>query len=96
MPLILEGGTPARYSVRYGGIDAFNTRMTAQKERLSLSVVRRQLDGTHRRLIDFIQRAPGDQLSLETRFCRRRRLDTYGHYPQHAEVIRQWRRNVLV
>jgi hypothetical protein len=24
LPLILEGGTPPRYSVRYGGIDAFN------------------------------------------------------------------------
>jgi hypothetical protein len=96
LPLILEGSTPPRYSVRYGGIDAFNARMTAQKERLSLSVVRRQLDRTHRRLIDLIESAPADQLSRETRFRRRLRLDTYGHYPQHAAAIRQWRRNVLV
>jgi DinB family protein len=96
LPLILEGGTPPRYSVTYGGIDAFNARMTEQKASLSLSAVRRQLDGTHRRLIDFIQRVPQDQLSRETRFRRRLRLDTYGHYPQHAEAIRQWRRNVLV
>jgi hypothetical protein len=96
LPLILEGGTPPRYSVRYGGIDAFNARMTEQKARLSLSAVRRQLDGTHRRLIDFIQGAPEDQLRRETRFRRRLRLDTYGHYPLHAEAIRQWRRNVLV
>ena len=95
LPLILEGGTPPRYSVRYGGIDAFNARMMEQKARLSLTEVRRQLDGTHRRLIDFIQRAPEDQLSRETRFRRRLRLDTYGHYPQHAEAIRHWRRNVL-
>jgi len=96
LPLILEGGTPPRYSVRYGGLDAFNARMTEQKARLSLSAVRRQLDGTHRRLIDFIQRAPEDQQSRETRFRRRLRLDTYSHYPQHAEAIRQWRRKVLV
>jgi hypothetical protein len=96
LPLILEVGTPPRYSVKYGGIDAFNARMTEQKASLSLAVVRRQLDGTHRRLIDFIQRAPEDQLSRETRFRRRLRLDTYGHYPQHAEAIRQWRRNVLM
>jgi hypothetical protein len=96
LPLILEGGTPPRYSVRYGGIDAFNARMTEQKARLSLSAVRRQLDGTHRRLIDFIQRTPEDQLSRETRFRRRLRLDTYSHYPQHAEAIRQWRLKVLV
>jgi hypothetical protein len=65
------------------------------RPRLSLSEVRRQLDGTHRRLIDFIRRAPEDHLSRETRFRRRLRLDTYGHYPQHAEAIRHWRRNVL-
>ena len=96
LPLILEGGTPPRYSVKYGGIDAFNARMTEQKARLSLSAVRRQLDATHRRLIDFIQRAPEGQLSRETRFRRRLRLDTYSHYPQHAGAIRQWRRNVSV
>ena len=96
LPLILEGGTPPRYSVRYGGIDAFNARMTEQKASLSLAAVRRQLDETHRRLIDVVQRAPEDQLSRETRFRRRLRLDTYSHYPQHAEAIRQWRRNVLV
>ena len=96
LPLILEGGTPPRYSVRYGGIDAFNARMTEQKARLSLSAVRRQLDATHRRLIDFIQRVPEDRLSRETRFRRRLRLDTYSHYPQHADAIRQWRRKVSV
>jgi hypothetical protein len=82
--------------VRYGGIDAFNARMTEEKARLSLSAVRRQLDDTHRRLIDLVRRAPDDQLGRETRFRRRLRLDTYGHYPQHAEAIRQWRRSVLV
>jgi hypothetical protein len=95
LPLILEGGTPPRYSVRYGGIDAFNARMTEQKADLSLAAVRRQLDETHRRL-DFIQRAPEDQWRRETRFRRRLRLDTYSHYPQHAEAIRQWRRKLLV
>ena len=96
LSLILEGGTPPRYSVTYGGIDAFNARMTQQKASLSLAAVRRQLDATHRRLIDFIQRAPEGQLSRETRFRRRLRLDTYSHYPQHAGAIRQWRRNVSV
>ena len=93
LPLILEGGTPPRYSVRYGGIDAFNARMNEQKASLPLAVVRQQLDETHRRLIDFVRRTPDDQLSRETRFRRRLRLDAYGHYPQHAEAIRQWRRN---
>jgi hypothetical protein len=96
LPLILEGGTPPRYSVRYGGIDAFNALMTEQKADLSLAAVRRQLEETHRRLIDFVRRAPEDQWRRETRFRRRLRLDTYSHYPQHAEAIRQWRRKMRV
>jgi len=94
LPLILEGGTPPRYSVTFGGIDAFNARMTQQKASLSLAAVRRQLDDTHRRLIDFVQTAPEDPLSRESRFRRRLRLDAYGHYPLHAEAIRQWRRKI--
>ena len=31
LPLILKGGTPPRYSVLYGGIDAFNARTTEEK-----------------------------------------------------------------
>ena len=91
LPLILTGAKPPRYSVTYGGIDAFNARMTQQKRDLSLAEVLRQRDDTHRRLIDFIQSVPEDQLLRETRFRRRLRLDTYGHYPKHAEAIRKWR-----
>jgi hypothetical protein len=91
LPLIVAGGTPPRYSVTYGGIDAFNARMTAAKRDLSLSAVLRLMDDTHRRLIALIEAAPEDQLTGQTRFRRRLRLDTYGHYPKHAEAIRQWR-----
>jgi hypothetical protein len=91
LPLILEGGKPPRYSVRYGGIDAFNARMTEHKRSLSLSEVLGQLDETHRRLIEFIQSAPEDQFGRETRFRHRLRLDTYSHYPKHTRAIRRWR-----
>ena len=91
LPLILAGGRPPRYSVTYGGIDAFNALMTEQKRSLSLSEVLRQRDDTHRRLIDFIQIVPEDQFIRETRFRRRLRLDTYSHYLMHAEAIRSWR-----
>ncbi|MGI8550678.1 MAG: hypothetical protein ACR2PL_07805 [Dehalococcoidia bacterium] len=91
LPLIIEGGRPPRYST-YGGIDAFNARMTEQKRALSLADVLMQLDGTHRRLIDFIQSAPADPFARETRVRRRLRLDTYSHYPKHAAAIREWRK----
>ena len=48
LPLILKGGTPPRYSVRYGGIDAFNARMAEQKRSLALSEVRRATGGDAR------------------------------------------------
>ena len=91
LPLILEGGTPPRYRATYGGIDAFNALMTERKKRLSLSLVLRQMDEIHRRLLALVQGTPENQLTRETRFRRRLRLDTYHHYPQHAEAIRAWR-----
>ena len=91
LPVILAGGRPARYSVRYGGIDAFNAQMTEEKRKLSLSEVLQQRDETHGRLIEFIQRVPEEEIARETRFRRRLRLDTYGRYPKHAEAIREWR-----
>lgn len=91
LPLILEGGKPPRYSMMYGGIDAFNAQMTERKRHLSLSEVLRERDETHRRLIDFLGSVPDDQFVSETRFRHRLRLDTYGHYPKHTEGIRRWR-----
>ncbi len=90
LPLIAEGGRPPRYS-RYGGIDAFNAQTTERKRGLSIQDVLRDLDDTHRRLVDLVQRAPTALLEGSTRFRRRLRLDTYGHYPQHARAIRRWR-----
>lgn len=91
LPLILRGGRPPRYSVTYGGIDAFNALKTEEKRALSLTEVLRQRDETHRRLIDYVERAPAEQFTKETRFRRRLRLDTYNHYPKHARAIRAWR-----
>ena len=91
LPSILGGGTPPRYSTTYGGIDAFNAQMTARKARLSLPEVLAQLDDVHRRVVALVQGAPEAELVNDTRFRRRLRLDTYSHYPKHAEAIRAWR-----
>ena len=91
LPVILDGGRPPRYSVQYGGIDAFNALMAERKAGLSLAEVLEARDETHRRLIEFLQTVPESELVRETRFRRRLRLDTYGHYRLHAEAIRAWR-----
>src|SRR5258707_15012613 len=95
LPLIIAGGKPPRYSVTYGGIDAFNAKMTKQRKDLSLADVLRQRDDVHRRLITLVRTAPETELTGETRFRRRLRLDTYGHYPKHARAIRAWRERRL-
>ena len=90
LPLIITGGRPPRY-IQYGGIDAFNAKMTEQKRGLALSDVMKQLDETHRRLTDYIRSVPEEHFTRETRFRHRLRLDTYSHYPMHAKAIREWR-----
>jgi hypothetical protein len=78
--------------VTYGGIDGFNAKMTELRKDLSLAEVLREQDEVHRRLVGYIERAPGEQVTGETRFRRRLRLDAYGHYPKHARAIRKWRK----
>lgn len=90
LPLIITGGRPPRYA-QYGGIDAFNARMTEQKRELALRDVLKQLDGVHRQLIEYIQNVPEEQFTRETRFRHRLRLDSYSHYPLHTRAIREWR-----
>jgi len=91
LPAILEGRRPPRYSVTYGGINAFNALVTERKKDLSLKEIFSQQAAVHRRLIGMIERTPEDQLTSGTRFYRRLRLDTFGHYPGHTAAIRRWR-----
>ncbi len=93
LPVILKGGRPPRYSVLYGGIDAFNARMSLRSQALSLPQVLQRRDLVHSRLLDFIRGVPEEQILRETRFRRRLRLDTYAHYLEHAKDLRNWRKS---
>ena len=95
LPLVLAGGRPPRYSITHGGIDAFNAKMTTQRKDLSLAEVLRRRDDIHRRLVALVGSVPETQITGETRFRRRLRLDTYEHYPKHARAIRTWRERWL-
>lgn len=90
LPLILRGERPPRY-VRFGGIDGFNALKAAEKGSWTLAEVVKALAKTHGRLIALVETAPAAEIAGESRFRRRLRLDTYGHYPQHARAIREWR-----
>jgi len=91
LPLIMEDEKLPRYSDRYGGIDAFNAKMLEKKRDLSLNQVLRERDQTHRHLMDFLQQVAEEYFATETRFRKRLRLDTYGHYKLHTAAIWMWR-----
>lgn len=91
LPHILEGKRPPRYSVLYGGIDAFNALKTEENRRRSPAEVLARAEDVHRRLVAYIEAAPEELFATETRFRRRIRLDTYSHYPIHTQAIREWR-----
>lgn len=91
LPTILAGGRTERYSVVYGGLDAFNAIMAEKKHGLPVAEVRRQMADTHSRLVDYLLALPEQDFQHESRFRRRLRLDTYSHYPIHTLAIRTWR-----
>jgi len=91
LPVILEGSRPPRYSVTYGGIDAFNAQTFEKNRAQPLAKVLDALEKTHRRLIALVKKAPDEAIATETRFRRRLRFDSYRHYAEHAEMIRAWR-----
>ena len=91
LPHILEGRRPPRYSVKYGGIDAFNALMTEKRKGLPLAEVLRQHDEVHDRLLSYVRAAPAELYATESPFRRRLKWDTYHHYPIHAKAIRTWR-----
>ncbi|MDQ3697523.1 MAG: DinB family protein [Gemmatimonadota bacterium] len=95
LPLIREGGRPPRYFVTYAGIDAFNALMTENRRHLSLTEVLGQHHEVHARLREYVRAAPEELFTRETRFRRRLRADSYGHYPIHAKAIREWRRRSI-
>ena len=92
LPVIEEGGRVPRYSTLYGGIDAFNARTQERKQNLSLDQVFTELGETHGRLLAYLADVPDSAFARENRFLRRLRQDTYGHYLEHADQIREWRR----
>jgi hypothetical protein len=87
LPIVAQG-LPTQ---RYGDIHRFNAEQVAAKRNLSLAEVLRQADETHRRLIAYVEGVPEEWFAADTRFRRRLRLDTYGHYVEHTRATCAWR-----
>ncbi len=66
LPHILAGGRPPRYSVAYGGVDAFNAMMREQRQDRSFADILLAADRSHRQLMDYVRRGPEHQIARET------------------------------
>jgi|WetSurMetagenome_2_1015567.scaffolds.fasta_scaffold550370_1 hypothetical protein len=86
------GQKPDPYSSLFGSIDVFNALEQDRKHDLTLSQIEQQLHETHKRLVDFLAKAPEIQFKSGTRFQRRLKLDCHGHYSEHAKAIVAWRK----
>ena len=91
LPVILAGRRPPRYSVTYGGIDAFNALKTEATKGLPLAEVLRRQEEVHARVVALVEGVAESEVAGDTRFRRRLRSDTYGHYPKHTASIEKWR-----
>jgi len=91
LPIVLAGKKPPLYAVQYGGLDAFNAKMTVEKRDLTLTEVLERCETTHQKLVEYIETVPEEEFTTETKFRHRLRLDTYSHYPLHTKMVREWR-----
>ena len=73
----------------YPDVDGFNDRMAGEKCSLDLTTIMRDLDETHTRLLELLEKLP-DSAFHQEKVEWRLRLDTYEHYPEHAETLRDW------
>ena len=65
--------------------------MTVKRSGLTLEEVMQQHDEVHEQLLAYVRAAPEELWARETKFRRRLRLDTFGHYPVHTNAIKAWR-----
>jgi hypothetical protein len=90
LPLILQGKRTPRYKDLYGGINAFNAKMSLFNRNQSLFKILQESESIHQQLVAYINNSPDELFTSETRFRRRLRLDTFSHYPIHAKAIAEW------
>ncbi len=91
LPMMARKERVPSYEKVYGSIDAFNGLMWERKRGLTLDEVLRQLDETHRRLVEYVGAAPEEQFASRARCRTRLGWDSYKHYPHHEQTIREWR-----
>lgn len=91
LPEMILGIPQKRYSTLYGGIDAFNALMTQKWRQFALDEVQQKAVVTHAALMAYLDSVAEEQFLSKRSFLNRLRWDTFGHYPIHAQAIRDWR-----
>ena len=73
----------------YPDPDGFNEQEAEAKRTFPLADVTRDLKETHARLLEFLNSLEESAFHQEA-VSRRIKLDTYDHYKEHAETLRDW------
>ena len=92
VPVILAEKPLPRYSVLYGGIDAFNAQEQERKKHLPLPQVKSDLLATHQRVVEYLAQLPEAAFASGGRLARRLRQDTCNHYREHTAHVVEWRK----
>lgn len=60
---------------------------------MPLNLVLAEFQAVHLQLMDYLHTIPEEEYKSGTRFMRRLGWDTFKHYPEHAQIIRELLRN---
>lgn len=74
---------------RYPDVDAFNERTVRGKRDMSLDDLVGDLEKTHKETVEFVRDLPEGAFEMPE-VDWRIRIDTYEHYSEHGEHIRDW------
>ena len=93
----MASGTLSRYLddgdasalTTWPAVDDFNAREAERKRDMALSDLLRELEESHRRLLEVLDRLSEADVGRED-VSGRIRADTYYHYADHASQIRAW------
>lgn len=81
-------GPPPGRMVSYPNPDEFNRQTAEAKRHLTLPEILDDLAATHQRLLERLHSLSDAEIA-RPEIARRIELDTYGHYPEHAQHLRQ-------
>ncbi|MDA1188133.1 MAG: DinB family protein [Chloroflexi bacterium] len=84
--LMVKGRRGIKYT------DTYNDEQVVAKRKLSTKALLKDLEDSHKKAESFIKTVPENFFARETAVRRLLRGETYRHYIEHGDSIREWRK----